>query len=140
MPTDRGDRDERTDDVSDSEYQDDDYEEDYEEDYDDEPEANAPPGERGPHASPELTAQAAAEAGLRLVAGMTGRRAEGITSLVPAEDGWTVEVEVLEDSHIPSSSDVLALYEVQIDREGSLTSYRRTRRYTRGRSNSGEVS
>ncbi|MCW2948243.1 MAG: Gas vesicle synthesis family protein [Actinoallomurus sp.] len=140
MPTDRGDRDERTDDVSDSEHQEDDYDEDYDEDYDDEPGANVPPGERGRRGSLELTAQAAAEAGLRLVAGMTGRRAEGITSLVPAEDGWTVEVEVLEDRRVPSSSNVLALYEVQIDREGSLTSYRRTRRYTRGRSNTGEVS
>jgi hypothetical protein len=70
---------------------------------------------------------------------MTAKDPEGVTSVAPAEDGWTVEVEVVEDRRIPSSADVLALYEVQIDTEGSLKSYRRTRRYTRGRGNSGEV-
>jgi hypothetical protein len=70
---------------------------------------------------------------------MTAKDPEGVTSVAPAEDGWTVEVEVVEDSRIPSSADILALYEVQIDTEGSLKSYRRTRRYTRGRGNSGEV-
>jgi hypothetical protein len=48
------------------------------------------------------------------------------------EDGWVVEFEVVEDRRIPSSSDVLALYEVEVDADGELLGFRRTRRYLRG--------
>ncbi len=64
---------------------------------------------------------------------LIGKDAEGVTELRPSEDGWTVGVEVLEDRRIPSSGDILAIYEVQLDEEGELTSYRRTARYSRGR-------
>ncbi len=39
---------------------------------------------------------------------------------------------MIEDRRIPSSTDMLALYEVVLDMDGELLSYRRTRRYTRG--------
>lgn len=130
MPTDRRRRGERTDDE--------DRHQEREESHH-EPRANPSSRTRGRRTSHQLTAQAAAETGLRLMREMTAKDPEGVTSVAPAEDGWTVEVEVVEDRRIPSSADVLALYEVQIDTEGSLKSYRRTRRYTRGRGNSGEV-
>jgi hypothetical protein len=41
-------------------------------------------------------------------------------------------VEVLEDRHIPSSTDVLATYEIETDMDGELISYRRDQRYSRG--------
>ena len=72
--------------------------------------------------------------GMRQIGDFTGRSPEGVTSVEPAENGWFVEVEVLEDKHIPSSSDILGLYEVVIDQDGDLESYRRIRRYARGRS------
>jgi len=50
----------------------------------------------------------------------------------PSEDGWYVGVEVIEDRRIPSSTDILATYEVEIDENGELLSYRRVRRYSRG--------
>lgn len=56
----------------------------------------------------------------------------GVTSVAPVDDGWLVEVEVLEERRIPSSSDLLALYEVELDLDGELLAYRRTRRYPRG--------
>lgn len=79
---------------------------------------------------------AAAEAGalaVRSIKELIGKDAEGVTELRPSEDGWTVGVEVLEDRRIPSSGDILAVYEVQLDEEGELMAYHRTARYSRGR-------
>ncbi|WP_084497014.1 gas vesicle protein GvpO [Nocardia amamiensis] len=76
-------------------------------------------------------AQAIAAAVENLVE-LTSKQPEGVTSLEPTDDGWRVEVEVLEDRRIPSSSDMLALYEVETDLDGNLLAYRRTRRYVRG--------
>lgn len=97
---------------------------------------------RRPSSRPErrrLPASAAAQAGIRQVVELTGREVQGIVSLEPAEDGWVVGVEVVEDRRIPSSTDVLALYEAQIDSRGDLVSYARRNRYARGRSDRGEV-
>ena len=56
-----------------------------------------------------------------------------ITGVAPTdEDGWIVEAEIVEDRRIPSSADMLALYEIEIDADGKLLAYRRTRRYRRG--------
>jgi gas vesicle protein GvpO len=81
----------------------------------------------------EMDVAAAAQEGKRLIAAVTSREPEGVTSVEPTDGGWMIEVEVLEDRHIPSSSDVLALYEIELDPEGTLLSYRRVQRYVRGR-------
>ena len=78
-----------------------------------------------------LSAGPAAEAGLRQIATLTGKTPEGVTGVEPTEDGWLVSVEVLEDHRVPSSGDILALYEAELDPDGSLLAYRRTRRYSR---------
>jgi Gas vesicle synthesis protein GvpO len=93
-----------------------------------------PAAERG---AEELTVATAAQEGRRLIAAVTNKRPEGVTSVEPSDTGWVIEVEVLEDRHIPSSADILALYEVEIDADGGLLSYRRTQRYPRGRGPSG---
>jgi hypothetical protein len=80
-----------------------------------------------------LTARQAARAALRQVVELTGKRAESITGVERREDGWTVSIEVVEDRRIPSSADILATYEAMIDGDGELMSYRRVRRYSRGR-------
>jgi hypothetical protein len=84
-----------------------------------------------------LSAAAAAQAGKQGLLELIGKRAEGITAVEPVDDGWRVAVEVLEDQRVPSSADLLALYEVELDPEGNLVSYRRTRRYARGRGDDG---
>ena len=71
------------------------------------------------------------------ISALTSKSVVGVTSVEPAEQGWLVEVEVLEDQRIPSSSDMLALYEAELDDNGDLLSYRRTRRYARGRADAG---
>ncbi|MGY2006506.1 gas vesicle protein GvpO [Nocardia gipuzkoensis] len=70
---------------------------------------------------------------------LTSKQVEVVTSMEPTEDGWTVEIEVLEDRRIPSSADILALFEVEIDMDGELLAYRRTRRYARGSTDIGRA-
>jgi hypothetical protein len=81
----------------------------------------------------------------RLGAGEAARRArdeldalilhtvEGVVAVERTEDGWAVTVDVVEDPHVPSSSDVLAEYQVRLDGEGELVAYKRGRRFVRGR-------
>lgn len=88
--------------------------------------------------SERLTAGQAAKAGLAQLVELIGRKPLGVASVEPAEGGWVIGVEVVEETRIPSSADMLALYEAEIDDEGSLVSYRRLRRYPRGRPDNGE--
>nr|WP_271210290.1 gas vesicle protein GvpO [Rhodococcus wratislaviensis] len=81
---------------------------------------------------PPVSAAAAAAAALRDIADVIGKESENATAVLPTEEGWSVEVEVVDDRHIPPSADMLALYEVVLDLDGELLSYRRTRRYRRG--------
>ena len=107
---------------------------DEEDDFDDEP-LEEKSGDRGrrPRA---LSAATAGRAGLRHIADLTAKEIEGVTLVQPEENGWVVGVEVVEDRRVPSSGDILALYEAEMDREGNLLSYRRTRRYKRGKGDS----
>jgi hypothetical protein len=78
------------------------------------------------------TAGKAARLAAGYVAEMTGREPEGITSLEPAEDGgWMIGVEIVETHRIPDSTDILAVYEAELDAEGELVAYRRVKRYSR---------
>ncbi|WP_280423806.1 gas vesicle protein GvpO [Nocardia carnea] len=83
-------------------------------------------------APPPLTAAQAGATAMDQLAELTPKQILGATSTEPTEAGWLVEVEVVEDRRIPSSADMLALYEVEIDPDGNLLAYRRTRRYARG--------
>lgn len=74
---------------------------------------------------------AAREAAQQLLE-LTGRDVEGVTGLERTDDGWRVEVEVVEVRRIPDTTDMLALYELTVDEDGELEGYRRIRRYTRG--------
>jgi hypothetical protein len=67
-----------------------------------------------------------------LVGALSGRRPESVVSIERSEDGWRVGVEVVEVSRIPDSADILAVYEVRLDGDGELISYRRTQRFARG--------
>jgi hypothetical protein len=73
---------------------------------------------------------------MRQIAELSGKQAEGITGVESGEDVWIVGVEVVEDRRIPSSTDILATYETEIDSDGELVSYRRVKRYSRGHGDS----
>lgn len=85
----------------------------------------------------ELAAPDVAERALDQIAQLIGKDILGVTSVQPADDGWQVGVEVVEESRVPSSADVLAIYEVELDADGELLSYRRSRRYPWGRGDNG---
>jgi hypothetical protein len=85
------------------------------------------------HDGSSLTARQAARTALRQIVELTAKRAESITGVERRQDGWTVSIEVVEDRRISSSADILATYETRIDEDGELVSYRRVRRYSRGR-------
>jgi hypothetical protein len=89
-----------------------------------------------PDHSGGLTAAKAGQAAMRQITELTGKDPEGVTGVEPAEDGWMVGVEVVEDRRVPSSVDILATYETELDADGELVSYRRVKRYTRGHGDS----
>ncbi|MBC6457358.1 gas vesicle protein [Actinomadura sp. HBU206391] len=90
--------------------------------------------ERGPapRRGRRVTAALAARSAARHVGEMTGKEPEGITSLEHTDDGrWRIGVEVVEIHRIPDTTDILALYEAELDECGELIAYRRTQRYAR---------
>lgn len=97
-----------------------------------EPESNAGKTSR-------LSTVEVAGAGLRQIAELTGKEVIGVTSIRALEDGWSVEVEAVEDRRIPSSSDLLAVYEAQLGTDGALVGYRRKKRYARGWGDKGDA-
>lgn len=92
---------------------------------------SARPGDGG-----RLAAVRAAQLGLQQIAEVTGRQVDGVAAVEPSDDGWLVGVEVVEDRRIPSSTDVLAIYQADLDHDGELISYRRIKRYRRGQGDS----
>lgn len=78
-----------------------------------------------------LDAREVARQAMEQVVELTGREADAVTALEPIEDGWRVGVEIVETRRIPDSADILATYEVELDKAGQLVGYRRIRRYPR---------
>jgi hypothetical protein len=85
-----------------------------------------------------MNARDAVEVAKEYITELNGQDPAAMTSVeLTDQDGWVVEFEVVEDRRIPSSSDVLALYEVEMDADGELLGFRRTRRYLRGQTRTG---
>jgi hypothetical protein len=68
------------------------------------------------------------------LAELTGMEAESVSSFEQTEEGWALEVEVLELERVPDTMSLMASYQVELDSDGQLMGYRRVRRYERGRS------
>ena len=88
---------------------------------------------RGSRPSPAQLAHAAVEQ----LTEISGAEAESISGLERTEDGWLVRVEVVEVHRIPDATSIMASYQVDIDDDGVLQSYRRAHRYYRNQA--GEV-
>ncbi|MFF5496564.1 gas vesicle protein [Streptomyces aquilus] len=67
------------------------------------------------------------------LAELTGMAAESVSSFEQTEEGWSLEVEVLELARVPDTMSLMASYQVDLAPDGELTGYRRVRRYERGR-------
>lgn len=79
-----------------------------------------------------LSAKELTEAAMSAITDLTSYQPEAVTGLEWDGESWVVMVDVLELSRIPNTTDVLASYAVQLDEQGTLRGYRRTRRFQRG--------
>jgi hypothetical protein len=79
-----------------------------------------------------VPAAVAARLATKNVVEFTGRELENVVAIERRDGDWYVDVEVVESHRIPDTTDILAIYQVCLDRSGDLLSYRRTRRYSRG--------
>jgi len=74
---------------------------------------------------------------LRQIADITGRPVDTVSAVERNDDGWRVEVELVELERVPSTTNILATYEVTLDDDCSLLAYRRLRRYHRNAAEEG---
>jgi hypothetical protein len=63
---------------------------------------------------------------------LTGYPPEAVSGLQWDGESWLVTVDVLELERIPSTTDLLATYVVQLDDSGELLGYKRIKRFVRG--------
>ncbi len=89
-------------------------------------------GDAKPAAAPALTGLQIVNMAKEQITMLTGLSSSTVSGLFKDEKGWHVVLDLVELRRIPSSSDVLATYDVLLDPHGTLLSYRRTRRYYRG--------
>ncbi len=93
---------------------------------------------RDPEPEEPLTAREAVALVREYVTEMTEGEPIRMTSATPTDEGgWIIEIETVEDRRIPSSADILALYEMELDSSGEMLAYKRTRRYLRGQTANG---
>lgn len=82
----------------------------------------------------KLSAAELGRAALTTVEELTGYRPEAVTALVWDGDSstWSITVDALELERIPNTTDLLGEYIVQLDEDGTLRGYHRSRRFQRG--------
>jgi hypothetical protein len=79
-----------------------------------------------------LSAGELGKAAMTTVEELTGHKPEAVTALEWGGESWKVTVDALEMSRIPNTTDLIGSYEIELDEQGTLRGYRRTRRYLRG--------
>jgi hypothetical protein len=85
----------------------------------------------------KLTAAKAAVAAGTQLADLVGKDVESISGVSRTDEGWQVRVDVVEVRRIPETTDILAVFDVELDEDGELVEYRRSDRYVRGRADDG---
>jgi gas vesicle protein GvpO len=68
---------------------------------------------------------------------LLGRQVESVSSLERTHDGWVAQLEVVELSRIPESTDVLGSYELELDGDLNFRRYQQVRRYHRSQADNG---
>lgn len=68
---------------------------------------------------------------------LVGKESETVIGVQRTDDGWEVDLEVVETRRIPDTTDVLAVYRVQLDGSGEVEGYQRLDRYIRGKTEGG---
>jgi hypothetical protein len=70
-------------------------------------------------------------AGADAFAALHGRSPDSVSGVQKVDEGWRLDMEVVELERIPPSTTVMATYEVDLDADGEVRGYRRKRRYYR---------
>ncbi len=70
---------------------------------------------------------------------LLNKDSETVIGIQRTEDGWEVDLEVVETQRIPDTTDVLAIYRVQLDADGDIEGYQRLDRYIRGKTEGGSA-
>ena len=96
----------------------------------------APSSSKAPRRTRPNAAKVAREAREQLEE-LLDRASEGVIGVRRTDDGWEVDLEVVETRRIPDTTDVLAIYRVQLDTSGTLEGYQRLERYIRGQAEGG---
>ena len=86
-----------------------------------------------PRQAKKVPAMKVARTAAQQLVALTGRSPECVVGVQRTDDGWQVDLEVVESRRIPDSTDILAIYRVETDEDGDLTGYQRIRRYVRGK-------
>jgi hypothetical protein len=80
---------------------------------------------------PGLSAKELADAAMDAVVELTGFEPESVSGLEWDGDAWVVNVDALELSRVPETTDVLGTYAVELDDSGVLRGFKRKRRFYR---------
>jgi len=73
----------------------------------------------------------------RDMAAITGLPPDTVSRLDPGESGWTIGIDMIEHKSIPRTQDLIASFEVLLDREGRIQRWRRTGRFHRAQGGEG---
>ncbi|NYI06121.1 gas vesicle protein GvpO [Allostreptomyces psammosilenae] len=85
----------------------------------------------GEHKGRTIPAAVAVRRAVAQLRELVGHEPESVIAVRRASHGWEMDIEVVELARTPESSSVLASYHVELDADGGLSGYHRTRRYTR---------
>jgi hypothetical protein len=68
----------------------------------------------------------------RQMTAITGLPPDTISRCDRSEEGWMLNIDMLEHRSVPRTQDLLASFEVALDDAGQVTRWRRTGRFVRG--------
>ena len=94
-------------------------------------------GSKEREASPSLSAKEMTQAAMEALGDLTGQEPESATGLQWDGESWLVTIDVLELARVPDTTDLLGTYVVQLDDDGNLRGYKRTRRFQRSQAEEG---
>ena len=80
---------------------------------------------------PVRGASSAARRACRRLERLTGHAVDGVCGVTREEDGWCVDIDVVEVARIPDTTSLIATYQVHVDDDGTLLGCRRVRRFRR---------
>ena len=78
-----------------------------------------------------MTGAEIAQIAKETLAELTGLTPDTVSGMTKDEEGWHVNVDLIQLKRIPEGTDVVAVYETVMDDEGEMIRYERVRAYQR---------